>query len=209
MIRIFIQPIGLIGANACLIETDGKNVLIDPGGSPDEWRTPLPRIDYLLCTHGHFDHIAGADLFRTRTGAPLLIHAAEASALTDPFVNASSLFGRPQRFRPADRLLQDGDQIQLDDASYLQVIATPGHTTGGICLLLHENGQPTVLFSGDTLFAGSIGRLDLRGDPQAMQASLDRLMLLPDRVRVYPGHGPMTTIGAERAENPFILNGVY
>lgn len=208
MIKITVQPIGLIGANACLIESDGKNVLVDPGGSPDEWLKELPKIDYLICTHGHFDHIAGADLFRKVTGAPVLIHSSDAQALIDPKVNASSLFGRPQWMKPADRLLEDNETIELDADHQLLVIATPGHSPGGISLLLIENGRPTDLFSGDTLFAGSIGRLDIGGDPAAMQVSLDRLMQLADAVRVYPGHGPMTTIGEERAENPYIREGV-
>ena len=208
MIRITTQPIGMIGANACLIESDDKNVLIDPGGSTEQWEQSLPNIDYIICTHGHFDHIAGADQFREITGAPLMIHAADAPALTDPELNASIYFGRPRRMQPADRLLADGDQIQLDRSHWLEVISTPGHTPGGICLLLKEEGQPTDLFSGDTLFAGSIGRLDIGGNAVSMQASLDRLMLLPDTVRVYPGHGPMTTIGEERATNPYILGGV-
>lgn len=204
MIRITARPMGLLGANAYLIESDGKNVLIDPGGYPEECPQPLPVIDYLICTHGHFDHIAGADAFRQKTGAPLLIHLSDAAALTDPDRNASSMVGRPVQFQPADRLLSDGDSIQLDELHDLKVIATPGHTLGGICLLLCDQAAPVALFSGDTLFAGSIGRVDIGGDPDAMSISLKRLLLLPDLLPVYPGHGPETTIGAERRSNPFL-----
>jgi hydroxyacylglutathione hydrolase len=203
--RITVQPLGQLGANAYLIESDGKNVLIDPGGSPVEWPQPLPAIDYLICTHAHFDHIAGADTFRRYSKAPLLIHAAEAASLMDPDLNASSLTGRPMRIKPADRLLQDGETIQLDATHELLVIATPGHSIGGICLLLCARDLPVALFSGDTLFAGSIGRLDLNGgDPAAMKISLERLLLLPDSTRVCPGHGPETTIGDERNRNPYL-----
>ena len=204
MIHTTIQPLGLIGANACLIESDGINVLIDPGGMPVEWDNPLPKIDLLVCTHGHFDHIWGADAFREQTGAPVLIHPDDADALTDPSVNASRLFGRPRRFKPADRLIVDGERITLDDHHWLEVISTPGHTQGGVCLLLVRDDQPAVLFSGDTLFAGSIGRLDIGGNPAAMKRSLKRLMTLPDHVQVHPGHGPSTTIGAERLGNPYL-----
>lgn len=204
MIRTTIQPLGPIGANACLIESDGLRVLIDPGGMPGEWGSPLPKIDLLVCTHGHFDHIWGVDAFREQTGAPVLIHPDDAEALTDPSVNASHLFGRPKRFKPADRLIVDGEQITLDDQHWLEVIATPGHTHGGICLLLVRNGKPETLFSGDTLFAGSIGRLDIGGNLTDMKNSLKRLMTLPDHVEVHPGHGPSTTIGAERRSNPFL-----
>jgi len=204
MIRTQIKPLGPIGANACLIESDGLHVLIDPGGMPGEWGSPLPKIDLLVCTHGHFDHIWGVDAFREQTGAPVLIHPDDADALTDPTVNASHLFGRPKRFKPADRLIVDGEKTPLDDRHWLEVIATPGHTQGGICLLLVRDGQPEVLFSGDTLFAGSIGRLDIGGYLDAMKRSLKRLMLLPDHVQVHPGHGPSTTIGAERRSNPYL-----
>lgn len=202
--RITVKPIGMIGANACLIETDGKNVLIDPGGSPSEWHSILPRVDLILCTHGHFDHVYGADTFRAQTGAPLLIHTADAIALTDPARNVSTMIGRPLAFKPADGSLSDGMIIPLDERYHLQVIETPGHTPGGVCLLLTEDGQPVELFSGDTLFAGSIGRLDIGGDADDMQASLEKLMQLPDHVRVQPGHGPATTIGEERATNPYL-----
>ncbi len=202
--RITSQPIGAMGANAYLLASDDKNILIDPGGSPDEWDDAFPKIDLILCTHGHFDHIAGSDLFRTRTDAPLMIHLNDADALTRPDVNASDLIGRYMTFRPADGILSDGDTVRLDDHHKLQVITTPGHTPGGICLLLLEDGSPTDLFSGDTLFAGSIGRLDIGGDPVAMKSSLERLMMLPDPVRVHPGHGPATTIGQERRQNPYL-----
>lgn len=202
--RIRAFPMGVFEANAYLIETDENNVLIDPGSEPSVVMPELPRLSAIICTHGHFDHIAGADVVRKLTGAPLWIHADDADALTDPLANASQLAGRPLRQQPADRLLADEDEIELDVNHKLLVIATPGHSPGGICLLLLEGKKPLSLFSGDTLFQGSIGRLDLGGDPQAMAASLARLMKLPDSVQVFPGHGPATTIGRERETNPYL-----
>ncbi len=206
--RIRAFPMGAFEANAYLIETNINNVLIDPGSEPSVIMPELPVISAIICTHGHFDHIAGADALRRLTGAPLWIHADDANALTDPLVNASQLAGTPLRQQPADRLLADGDEIVLDTDHKLQVVATPGHSPGGICLLLLAGEKPLILFSGDTLFRGSIGRLDLGGDPLAMAASLKRLMKLPDSVQVYPGHGPKTTIGRERETNPY-LKGNY
>lgn len=205
--RIQTFAMGLLGANAYLLETSGSNVLIDPGGDPPRGMAALPALAAIICTHGHFDHISGVDTLRQLTGAPLLIHAADADALTDPAVNASRLIGQPLRFRPAEQLLQDGDELALDPDHTLRVLATPGHTPGGICLLLLERSKPIALFSGDTLFQGSIGRLDIGGNASAMRASLARLTQLPDALPVYPGHGPATTIGRERQENPYLQPG--
>ena len=131
----------------------------------------------------------------------MAIHAHDAAMLSDPMLSGAALFGYSQTETTPDRLLTDGETISLPDPALpFTVLHTPGHTPGSICLY----GQG-VLFSGDTLFAGSIGRMDLPGgDEDQMQASLHRLMELPDGTAVYPGHGPATTIGEEKRNNPWL-----
>lgn len=161
----------------------------------------LPHIEAVLLTHAHFDHMLGIDSFRTLTGAPLAVHAADAPALGDAYQNVYRLFtGHDGGTAPAERLLQEGDRILLGEES-LTVMHTPGHTPGSICLY-----APGLLFSGDTLFAGGdIGRSDLPGGrEEELLASLQVLGKLPPHTRVYPGHGPQTTIEHEKICNPYL-----
>ena len=160
----------------------------------------MPRIEMILLSHAHFDHMLEVDDWRRETGAPLALHAADAPALADGERNAYSLFfGRDGGTYPAERLLSAGDTLPLGEES-LSVLHTPGHTPGCICLY-----APGHLLSGDTLFGGSVGRTDLPGgDTGRLMASLRRLMLLPPDTRVYPGHGPETSIEREKKYNPYI-----
>ena len=135
-------------------------------------------------------------------GGPLLVHAEDAASLREPMGMAmhAMMFGAVQKAPTPDRLLVDGDLVEAG-ALELHVIHTPGHTPGSICL--HAPDDAT-LFSGDTLFAGSIGRTDFPGgDPDAILRSLGRLAALPEETAVHPGHGPDTTIGREERVNPF------
>jgi glyoxylase-like metal-dependent hydrolase (beta-lactamase superfamily II) len=162
------------------------------------------RLRLAVLTHGHIDHIdALAELVR-RTAPQVAAHELEAPMLRDPSLSGAALFGFTQEEVAAGRLLQEGSVVSLEttDLSFT-VLHTPGHTRGSICLL-----GGGALFSGDTLFAGSIGRLDLPGgDEQAMAGSLARLMELPGGTVVYPGHGPATTIEDERTSNPWLGRG--
>ncbi len=149
----------------------------------------------LVLTHGHWDHIFDALFFKRAFDCPIAIHAADAFMLQVP---QTELFGLPFSIPlfEADETIEDGDQLPLGDLG-LTVLHTPGHSPGGVCL--HEAGRH-VLFAGDTLFAGSYGRLDLPGsEPAAMPVSLRRLAALPAETAVYSGHGPGTTVGAEAA----------
>lgn len=182
--------------------------IIDPGAfSPEEVGAVLGLMEKdglkatcIVNTHGHIDHIAGNRALKEATGAALLIHRDDAGRLGDGQLNGSFLFGMDIVSPPADRLLEDGEAIELGDLR-LEVIHTPGHTPGGICLICGD-----VLFSGDTLFAGSVGRTDLPGGSERVIISSirDKLLVLPEETSVRPGHGPRTTIGKEKNSNPFL-----
>jgi len=143
---------------------------------------------YILNTHGHFDHISGDDFFRKATGAHIAIHEADAPALQE------------QEGIEADILLRGGELLELG-VTRIAVRHTPGHSPGSVCFLVKGT-----LFAGDTLFAGSVGRFDFPGgDPVALLHSIRQQVLsLPDETEVLPGHGRATTVGQERATNPFL-----
>jgi hydroxyacylglutathione hydrolase len=184
-----------------------EGLIIDPGfDRHSEAERVLKEVDqhhlkvkYIVNTHGHPDHTAGNGILKEATGAPILIHELDAPKLTDASKNLSGLFGLRVTSPPADRTLKEGDIIQAGKVK-LTVLHTPGHSKGSISLLGDD-----VVFTGDTLFAGSIGRYDF---PDAsfreIMRSLKRLAILPDHVKVYPGHGPTSTIGREKRSNPFL-----
>lgn len=196
--------VGPFQANCYIVgsENTGDGMLIDPGDEADEILGNVARqnlkISLIVLTHGHIDHIGAVKEIKDATKAPIAIHAEDAKNLSR---NATStMFGLSYPAPPApDRLLKDGDVIKVGDLSFT-VISTPGHSPGSMCLF----GQG-VLFSGDTLFREGIGRSDLPGgNYRELMASLHRLMALPEDTVVYPGHGPKTTIGTEKKQNPFI-----
>lgn len=157
----------------------------------------------LILTHAHPDHIAGVtEVRRAFARVPILIHEAEKDWLTDPTLNLSAMMGLPITAPAADRLLGDGERLTLGGDVWT-VLHTPGHSPGGISL--HHEPSRT-LFAGDTLFGGSIGRTDFPGsDHDALVRSIrTRLYTLADDTRVFPGHGPATSIGKEKRGNPFV-----
>ncbi len=205
--KIFALQVGSLGTNCYIVydEATKEAAVIDPGGSfaniDDFIKSEKLTVKYIINTHGHADHImANLDL-KAVTGAPILIHEADAGMLTSGQKNMSVFFGGSVSCGPADTLLKEGDVIKVSAGLALTVIHTPGHTPGGICLLTDG-----VLFSGDTLFAESIGRTDFPGGSysQLINGIQEKLLVLGDAVRVLPGHGPETTIGWERKNNPFI-----
>lgn len=197
--------LGAYGANCYIISADGarKGVLIDPGDDAGMILRELENLDlkleYILLTHGHPDHCGALAEIKTATGARFGIHPADVDLLNNRLIRI--LLGMSRQNPPApDLLLRDGDVICLP-ALELKVLATPGHSPGGISLL----GEG-FLFTGDSLFNGSIGRTDLPGGDGAglMRSIKEVMMKLPDETIIYPGHGPASTIGAERRGNPFL-----
>jgi len=190
---------GPIDTNSYLIVVDGHALAIDPGQGAAPLITAAAAdldttIDTVLNTHGHWDHVADNAALVQQTGAPLLIHAADA-----PMIETSEplTFGFDLPWEPSQptALLEEGSEVALGDLTFT-VLHTPGHTPGGICLLSDEH---EILISGDTLFAGTCGRVDLPGaEPDLMLESLHRLADLSPTLTVHPGHGPTTTIAAER-----------
>src|SRR5262245_60100657 len=183
-------------------------VVIDPGFEPEPIIAYLSRqslsVAAILNTHGHVDHIAGnAALKRAFPKAPLVIGAGDAPMLTDSWLNLSAQFGLAITSPPADRTLREGETFEGAGLK-LEVLEIPGHSPGHIVFVLRD--EPPVVFGGDVLFAGGIGRTDFPGgDLQQLLAGIrGKLWPLPDAAIVYPGHGPMTTIGEERRSNPFL-----
>lgn len=209
--KIIALPFGLMGSNTWLIVCAEQTILIDPSAPVKRLPEGLPPIRLILATHGHLDHINRADAWRDASLAPLAIHQADAGCLTDAQQNLSAQISQPFDCRPAEQLLVDGQSIQIDANRRLDVLHTPGHTSGCCCFLLWEQDRAVGLFSGDVLFAGSIGRADLGGDATAMEDSLQKLRQLGRDLQitrqqdlpVYPGHGRKTSLAAEIADNPY------
>lgn len=197
---------GPFQTNTYLVEDEGSGaaLLIDPTlqseGILAEIEQRALRLAVIVNTHGHIDHVFANAFFKEQTGAPLSIHSADAPMLAT-LAQQARLFGLPEpALAQADRLLEDGDTISAG-ALALRVPHTPGHTSGGVSLY-----SPGVLFSGDTLFAGGVGRTDLPGGDwnTLLDSITSRLLALPDETIVYSGHGQPTTIGAEKRSNPFL-----
>jgi hydroxyacylglutathione hydrolase len=179
-------------------------IVIDPAGDARRILQAIREggltVRLIVDTHAHFDHVGANGAIHDATGAPIAIHRLDADALTQPVKLFGLALSGPAS-PPAERLLEDGDEVAVG-REMLQVLHTPGHTPGGISLF-HAAGP--AVFCGDALFQLGIGRTDLPGgDYQTLiNAIRTRLFTLPDETAVYPGHGPATTIGAERARNPY------
>ncbi len=188
--------------NAVYVLADERRdaLVIDPSFGErevlDAVRANGLRVVEVLNTHGHFDHTFGDAAVKAATGAPLAIHRLDAHRLDENATQGPPFFPMRQPAVEPDRLLEEGDESRLADLR-LVVLRTAGHTEGSVCFHVPEE---RVLFSGDTLFNAGLGRVDLPGgDARTMVESLRRLMALPSETVVYPGHGPKTTIGAEKA----------
>jgi len=181
-------------------------LIIDPGLEAEELIELLDEQQLnpvaVVLTHGHIDHIAGVAAMRSRfPEINIYIHNLDAGMLTEPGKNLSAMTGAAFTTEPEDVSLQEGEIIDPAGVKLL-VLHTPGHTPGGISLYSKEDG---IAFVGDTLFAGSIGRTDFPGGSmsQLLAGVRENLFTLPEETKIYPGHGPETTIAAEKAHNPF------
>jgi len=201
--------VGPIQANCYVLgcERTKEAAVIDPGGDVDKILMTLAkdklRCVYIINTHGHFDHTGDNKRLKEVTGAKLVIHRADAPMILDQG-SSGSLWGMEvEDSPPPDLYVEERDVITFGDIS-LQVLHTPGHSPGGISLLSNK-----MVFVGDTLFAGSIGRTDLPGgDYETLIRNVkEKIFPLGDDVVIYPGHGPKTTVGREKRSNPFFASG--
>jgi glyoxylase-like metal-dependent hydrolase (beta-lactamase superfamily II) len=189
--------------NAYVLIDSGEAMVIDPGEATDELLAALDgvRVTALVNTHAHIDHVGGNAEIKRRTGAEFVCHA-DAREMLDSVPMQGRMFGMSVEPSPKpDRLIAEGDTLRVGDVA-LRIVDVPGHAPGHIALV----GDGFVI-SGDVLFAGSIGRTDLYGGDMdlLMESIRTKLLPLPDDTVVLSGHGPPTTIGAERESNPFIL----
>lgn len=196
---------GAMLENAYLVfdEASKQAAVIDPGDDAGKIEEQIDRLglrlEYILLTHGHADHIGAVDELREKYNAKVAIHALDAEMLLSGEKNLSGFIGTPFAVKAADRLLQDGDAVDVGKIRF-HVMHTPGHSKGSVCYLVDH-----VMFSGDTLFEGSIGRTDFPGSSMSeMRASLARLKALEEDYEVYPGHGGATTLEQEKAMNPYL-----
>lgn len=211
MLNIHNFCFNLLRTQCYILDSGGKEcVIVDPGDAEQEERDALDSFlserglepVAILLTHAHFDHFFDSARLQRKYGIPVYIHPKDAAIVA----YSASIAPRFRTERPDGDFkttpVEDGDRLDLAGLHF-QVIHTPGHTPGGVAYLLPENG---VLFSGDTLFAGTIGRTDLEfGEyDDEIRSIMEKLIILPGETAVYPGHGPATTIAAERESNPML-----
>lgn len=201
-------PVGLLQCNCTLLgdETTHEAMVIDPGDNVSQILAKLKtyglHLKQIVVTHAHIDHVGGAQRLKRATGAPVLLNQNDLPLLQMMDVQAGWLGIATPEVAPPDASAEDGMILGITNHA-AHVLHTPGHTPGSISLYFEPD---QFLVAGDTLFAGSIGRTDLPGGDshQILRSIHDRLLTLPDQLKVIPGHGPATTIGEERQSNPFL-----
>lgn len=206
-LKIGRMMLGICQTNCYFVYKEGQNdvILFDPADRGDYIYETLAghglNVAGILLTHGHFDHIWGSRKLKELSGAPIYAYEEEKEVCEDAGVNVSAQAGRAYTVE-ADKYVKDGEELTIAGMT-CRLIATPGHTKGSCCYYFKEDG---ILISGDTLFQESVGRTDLpTGSMSRLVRSIkDKLLCLPDEVKVYPGHGESTTIGYEKEHNAFL-----
>ena len=204
-----VLPVGMLACNCSIVgdEATGEAVVIDPGDEVERVQEILTRhglkAKYIVATHAHIDHVAGIEKLQRASGAAVLMHEGDLPLYQNLTVQAAWLGVRPPGMVEVDQFLREGDALRWGSLQ-LEVLHTPGHSPGS--LSLHLPGEHRRIFSGDTLFQGSIGRTDLWGGSfdQILRSIQESLLRFPDETPVFPGHGLATTIGEERESNPFL-----
>jgi glyoxylase-like metal-dependent hydrolase (beta-lactamase superfamily II) len=202
-------PVGMLACNCSILgdEQTGEAIVIDPGDEVERVEEILAkhnlRAQYLIVTHAHIDHVGGLEKLKRATGAAVLMHERDLPLYRNLELQAAWLGVPPPGTIDVDGFVKEGDLVKSGSLA-LEVLHTPGHSPGSLCL--HLPGEHRRLFSGDTLFQGSIGRTDLWGGSfdEIMRSIHSTLLRFPDEIPVFPGHGPPTTIGWEREANPFL-----
>jgi glyoxylase-like metal-dependent hydrolase (beta-lactamase superfamily II) len=200
-------PVGPIQANCYIVgdENSHKGVVIDPGDEAERIIERLAHhnldIDVIFNTHGHFDHVGGNKKLKEATGANIAIHPDDAHYLSKLSESAAAWGMTTENSPPPDMLLADGQVVETEDLRFT-VLHTPGHSPGSVSLVLEGAG---IVFTGDLIFAGSIGRTDFPGGDYTalIQSVREKIFTLGDDVRILSGHGPQTTVGFEKQHNPF------
>jgi glyoxylase-like metal-dependent hydrolase (beta-lactamase superfamily II) len=199
--------------NSYIVWNGGSNeaFVVDPGFQPELIREALGErglsLTAIVCTHGHCDHIAGnAALRETYPNAPIVIGRGDADMLGDPVRNLGGPFGFDVTSPPADRVVREGEALTVAGIE-MDVFEVPGHSPGHVVYVL-KGTRPALVLGGDVLFRGSVGRCDFPGGSfETLRSHIERVLWpLPDDTVVYPGHGPVTTIGHEKRTNPFLAD---
>jgi hydroxyacylglutathione hydrolase len=204
-----VLPVGMLACNCSIVgdEATGEAIVIDPGDEVERVQEILARhglrTRYIVATHAHIDHVAGIEKLQQATGAAVLMHEDDLPLYQNLATQAAWLGVRPPGAVEVDQFVHAGDALRCGPLQ-LEILHTPGHSPGS--LSLHLTGEQQRIFSGDTLFQGSIGRTDLWGGSfdQILRSIHETLLRFPDEMPVFPGHGPPTTIGEEREYNPFL-----
>ena len=204
-----ILPVGMLMCNCSIVgdESTGEAIVIDPGDEVERVQEVLSRhklrAKYIIATHAHIDHVGGIEKLKAATGAAVLMHQADLPLYQNVGMQAEWLGVAPPGIVEVDQFLNEGEKLRWG-ALDLDVLHTPGHSPGS--LSLHMPCAGNRIFSGDTLFQGSIGRTDLWGGSfqQIVRSITSKLLSFPDETLVFPGHGDSTTIGEEREHNPFL-----
>jgi hydroxyacylglutathione hydrolase len=204
--EILTLVVGMFETNCYLVYDRDKSegVVIDPGDEAERIAGEIERLDFrpkmILLTHGHADHIGAVSEIQEKYDIPLCVGRGEEPLLKSAIENLSALVGRPITVSAPMRLLTDNDTVSFGSVA-LKILQTPGHSPGGICY--YADG---IVFCGDTIFSGSVGRTDFPGcsHEQLISSITKKLLVLPDETVCYPGHGPTTSIGDEKRQNPFL-----